>query len=71
MTTPIAAQLEYGGRWLPAELSSEHGDTPVVLVAGDNTPRGVEDVFYLRAGAEADRDLLQSARDAGFEVLEC
>ena len=70
MKTPISAQLEYGGRWLPAELSDEHGDTPVRLVVDENTPRGVEDVFYLRSSAETDRDLLEAAREAGFEVLE-
>ena len=70
MNTPISAQLEYGGSWLPAELSDEHGDTVVVIVAGENTPRGVEDVFYLRADAETDRDLVRAAREAGFEVLE-
>jgi hypothetical protein len=71
MTTPIAAQLEYGGSWMSAELSNEHGDTPVVLVAGENMPRGVDDVLYLWSSARTDRGLLHAARKAGFHILEC
>lgn len=56
------ACVEFCGRWLPAKLSDELGDTPVVLVAGENTPRGVEDVFYLRARAETGRGRLSNSQ---------
>ena len=52
MNTPIEAQLRYLGQWFPAELTKGPltGGLPKVVVAGDETLRGPEDAFAIRAG---------------------
>ena len=73
MRTPIEAQRRYGGPWKPAELSdkAELADGgPVVFMAGIDEPLGVADVFAIKADADSDPELIETARAAGFTVVD-
>ena len=73
MRTPIEAQRRYGGPWKPAELTDEAelaDGGPVVLMAGIDEPLGVADVFAIKADADSDAELIESARSAGFTVVD-
>ena len=43
---------------------------PMVLVAWEDSPRGADEVFAIRAAADTDEFLLEEAREYGFNVLD-
>lgn len=51
-TSLAAGGIQYGGRWLPTEISDDYGDSHAVIVAGEKAPRAVEKVFRIRGGSE-------------------
>lgn len=71
MKTPVEVELEYGGPWVPAELTDEreYGHT-VVAVAGERGSKGPLEVLCIRAVPNTDRRLLDSVRALGYRVTE-
>ena len=72
MNTPIEAQLYHLGPWSLAELTKGQmtRGRPMVLVAWDDSPRGPNDVFAIRACDDTDEVLLNEAGEFGFNVLD-
>jgi hypothetical protein len=72
METPILVQLYHMGPWSPAKLvkGPMTRGRPMVTVAWEESPRGPDAVFAIRAVAETDEVLLDEARRHGFNVLE-
>ena len=72
ITTPIEAQLYHLGPWSLAELTKGQmtRGRPMVCVAWEDSPRGPDDVFAIRAVADTDEFLLVVAREYGFNVLD-
>ena len=71
MNEAVEVQLDYGGPWKPAELTTSISDgQPVVIVAGENEARGPDGVFAIRTGENTPREVIEAARRAGFEVYE-
>jgi hypothetical protein len=72
MTTQIEAQVYHLGPWSPAELTKGQmtRGRPMVLVAWDDSPRGPNDVFAIRAADDTDEVLLNEAGEFGFKVLD-
>ena len=71
MTTHVEVQMSLGGRWRPAELTDErHYRHPVVVLAGEHEVRGPSEVLFIRPLIGTDRELLEAAKLAGYEVVE-
>jgi hypothetical protein len=61
--------MSYRGKWLPAELTDERGyGHPVITLEGDREVRGTTEVLFIRAVVGTDRDLLDAARAAGYQI---
>jgi hypothetical protein len=70
MRTSVDVQVTYGAQWLPGELILGSDGSLVATVAGKIDAFGPGEVFYIRSDGETDQILLDTAREAGFNVID-
>lgn len=70
MRTNVEVQLSFGGRWRPAELTDERQyGHPVIVLDGEHEVRGPAEVLFIRPLIGSEQELLDSAKLAGFELM--
>jgi hypothetical protein len=70
MKTHVEVQLNFGGRWLLAELTDERGYRhPVVTLEGQHAVLGTSEVLFVRPIVGTERALLDAAKEAGYAVI--
>jgi hypothetical protein len=70
MNTPIEVQLYHMGPWSPAKLvkAPMTRGRPMVQVAWEPSPRGLDPVFAIQAIVDTDQFLLDEGRERGFSL---